>query len=84
MTPLDALQTSLAGEHAALHVYGALGAKTSASATPGLYAELGGDLPRAPRPARRPDRGSAAGRVASRWRPRRPTSSPSRWTRPRP
>jgi hypothetical protein len=40
MTPLDALQTSLAAEHAALHVYGALGAKTSASATPGLYAEL--------------------------------------------
>lgn len=40
MTPLDALQTALAAEHAALHVYGALGAKTSASATPQLYAEL--------------------------------------------
>ena len=40
MTPLDALQTALAAEHAALHVYGALGARTSISATPGLYAEL--------------------------------------------
>jgi hypothetical protein len=40
MTPLDALQTSLAAEHAALHVCGALGAKTSVSATPELYAEL--------------------------------------------
>jgi hypothetical protein len=40
MTPLEALQTALAAEHAALHVYGALGARTSLSATPGLYAEL--------------------------------------------
>lgn len=40
MSPLDALQTALAAEHAALHVYGALGAKTSLSATPLLYDEL--------------------------------------------
>ncbi|HEX6148199.1 DUF4439 domain-containing protein [Nocardioides sp.] len=40
MTPLDALQTALAAEHAALHIYGALGARTSFSATPGLYAEV--------------------------------------------
>jgi hypothetical protein len=40
VTPLDALQTALAAEHAALHIYGALGARTSLSASPGLYAEL--------------------------------------------
>ena len=40
MSPLDALQTALAAEHAALYVYGALGARTSLSATPALYAEL--------------------------------------------
>ena len=40
MTPLDALQTALAAEHAALHVYGALGAHTSVSATPGLFATV--------------------------------------------
>lgn len=37
MSPADALQTALAAEHAALHVFGTLGAHTSASATPGLY-----------------------------------------------
>ena len=37
MTPLDALQTALAAEHAALHVYGTLGARTSLSETPLLY-----------------------------------------------
>ena len=40
MTPVDALQTALAAEHAALYVYGALGARTSASATPALIAEV--------------------------------------------
>jgi hypothetical protein len=40
MTPIDALQTALAAEHAALYVYGALGARTSASATPVLFAEV--------------------------------------------
>lgn len=40
MSPVDALQTALAAEHAVLHVYGTLGAKTSASATPLLYADI--------------------------------------------
>ena len=34
MTELDALQTALAGEHAAVYLYGALGGRTSVSATP--------------------------------------------------
>jgi hypothetical protein len=37
VTTLDALQVALAGEHAALYVYGVLGAQTSASATPQLF-----------------------------------------------
>ena len=41
MTALDALQTTLAGEHAAVYVCGALGGRTSQSATPVLYAALG-------------------------------------------
>lgn len=40
MTYEDALQTVLAGEHAAVYVYGALGAQTSQSAAPDLYATL--------------------------------------------
>ena len=40
MTPVDALQAALAAEHAALYVYGALGARTSQSATPVLFAEV--------------------------------------------
>lgn len=40
MTPLDALQTALAAEHAAVFVYGTLGARTSASATPEQYAAV--------------------------------------------
>jgi len=40
MTPLAALQSALEAEHAALHVYGALGARTSASATPSLFADV--------------------------------------------
>lgn len=40
MTPLDGLQQALAAEHAAVFVHGALGARTSASATPGLYTQL--------------------------------------------
>jgi hypothetical protein len=36
-TPADALQIALAGEHAALYVYGVLGARTSESATPLLF-----------------------------------------------
>jgi hypothetical protein len=40
MTTLGALQVALAGEHAALYVYGVLGAQTSASATPQLFAAV--------------------------------------------
>jgi len=40
MSPVDALQRALAAEHAALHVLGTLGARTSASATPQLYADV--------------------------------------------
>lgn len=40
MTPLDALQARLADEHLALHLYGVLGARTSASAAPALHAAL--------------------------------------------
>lgn len=35
---LEALQTTLAGEHAAVWIYGALGGQTSASAQPALFA----------------------------------------------
>ena len=38
MAELDALQTTLAAEHAAVYVYGALGGRTSRSATPDLFA----------------------------------------------
>jgi hypothetical protein len=37
VTILDALQTALAAEHAAVYVLGSLGAHTSLSRTPGLY-----------------------------------------------
>ena len=40
MTYLDALQDALAAEHAALFVVGYLGAQTSASAQPQLFADL--------------------------------------------
>jgi rubrerythrin len=40
VSPLAALQTALEAEHAALHVYGALGARTSASATPQLFGDV--------------------------------------------
>lgn len=40
MTTLDSLQVALAGEHAALYLYGVLGAQTSASRSPGLYAKV--------------------------------------------
>lgn len=36
MTPLEALQTTLAGEHAALYVYGVIGGRVSVSAEPAL------------------------------------------------
>ncbi len=37
MTEIDALQTTLAAEHAAVYVYGALGGRTSRVATPELF-----------------------------------------------
>lgn len=40
MTPLEALQAQLADEHLALHLYGVLGARTSASASPALHQAL--------------------------------------------
>lgn len=40
MTPLEALQTALAGEHAAVYVYGVLGGRVSASAQPVLSSAL--------------------------------------------
>ena len=40
MAELDALQTALAAEHAAVYLYGALGGRTSQSATPELFAAV--------------------------------------------
>lgn len=40
MTPLEALQETLAGEHAALYLYGAIGAQSSESREHALYALL--------------------------------------------
>ena len=40
MSTLDALQATLADEHAAVYTYGVLGARTSQSATPTLYDAL--------------------------------------------
>jgi hypothetical protein len=40
VTPVEALQVALAGEHAALYVYGVLGAQTSASGSPQLFAAV--------------------------------------------
>jgi hypothetical protein len=37
---LDALQTALAAEHAALYVYGALGGRTSQSVAPAMFASV--------------------------------------------
>lgn len=40
MTPLDALQKTLAAEHATIHVLAALGGVSSASASPKLHATI--------------------------------------------
>jgi Domain of unknown function (DUF4439) len=40
MTPVQALQQTLAGEHAAVYVYGVLGARLSASDHPGLMSRV--------------------------------------------
>jgi len=41
VTPLDSLQAALAGEHAAIHVYGVLGGRVSASSAPAAAAAIG-------------------------------------------
>lgn len=40
MTVLDALEATLADEHAAVYTYGVLGARTSQASSPALYAAL--------------------------------------------
>lgn len=40
MAELEALQTTLAAEHAAVYVFGAIGGRTSRSASPQLYAAV--------------------------------------------
>lgn len=40
MSSTEALQATLAAEHAAIYLYGVLGARTSQSASPALYAAL--------------------------------------------
>lgn len=40
MTPVEALQKALASEHAAVHLYGLLGAQSSKSREPVLFAKL--------------------------------------------
>ena len=40
MTPVEALQKALAAEHAAVHLYGLLGAQSSKSKQPVLFARL--------------------------------------------
>ena len=40
MTPAEALQATLAGEHAAVYVFGVLGARTSRSREPGLWEDV--------------------------------------------
>lgn len=40
MTPVEALQAALAGEHAAVYVYAVLGARTSRSRTPQLFSDI--------------------------------------------
>jgi hypothetical protein len=40
MTPVEALQATLAGEHAALYVYGVLGGQVSRSAQPALADQI--------------------------------------------
>jgi hypothetical protein len=60
VTELEALQTTLEGEHAAVYVYGLLGSRTSQSAEPELYAAL-----RAAYEAHRERRDTLMGQIAS-------------------
>ena len=59
MTAVDALQTTLAGEHAAVYLYGALGGRTSQAAAPALYAALRDAYAAHRGPARPADPGAA-------------------------
>jgi hypothetical protein len=60
MTETDTLQDVLANEHAALYLYGVLGARTSESATPELYLTI-----RAAYDAHRARRDELVGRLAA-------------------
>ena len=60
MTELEALQTTLEAEHAAVYVYGLLGSRTSQAAEPELYAAL-----RAGYEAHRESRDVLIGEIAS-------------------
>ena len=42
MTPVEALQKALSAEHAAVHLYGVLGAQSSKSRQPALFRQLTG------------------------------------------
>ena len=46
MTPLEALQSTLAAEHAAVYVYGVLGARTSLAADPATWQAMADGLAR--------------------------------------
>jgi Domain of unknown function (DUF4439) len=60
VTEIDALQTTLAAEHAAVYLYGVFGARTSQSGTPDLYASL-----RAAYDAHRTSRDDLTGEIAT-------------------
>ena len=62
-TEVDALQTTLAAEHAAVYVYGLLGSRTSEAVEPELYAAL-----HAAYEAHR-DRGLLVGEIAAQSHP---------------
>ena len=82
MTVLDALQATLADEHAALYTYGVLGARTSQATSPALFETLTVRLPpppRAPRPAAAHGRATPAANPSP---PRWPTTSTARSCRP--
>ena len=88
MTVLDALQATLADEHAALYTYGVLGARTSQATAPVLFETLtaGYRRHRARRDQLRPmvrDAGGDPGRRRGGVRPRRPLLRPPQIERPR-
>jgi hypothetical protein len=60
VTPLEALQTTLEAEHAAVYVYGLLGSRTSAAGEPELYTAL-----RAAYEAHRDRRDALIGQIAA-------------------